>query len=86
MISVSEANVIRVETVNFIGHQPTPAKILTRPKLNALSNLTKDNSIHITKADKGNITVIRNKQVNVKKALDRLTNGPYSRIDEMKRF
>ena len=84
-IPVNEANVIRLETVNLIRHQPTPAKNLTRPEMKALSNLKKDNSIHITRADKGNITVILNKKDYVEKAFDHLTNGPYSRIDESKR-
>ncbi|VDQ02957.1 unnamed protein product [Trichobilharzia regenti] len=50
----------------------------------ALRQLQQDKSIVITRADKGNITVVMNSADYEKKAIDHLNDGPYEKFNANK--
>jgi len=58
----SEADLIRSKVVSNIRNKKRSGSVLTKKEHMALQQLKKDPSIIITKADKGNVTTILDKE------------------------
>ena len=57
----NKANLIRNQTINFLNQKQKLQSNLTSSEIKTLNNLTKNGEIRICKADKGNSTVILDK-------------------------
>ncbi|MGL4482192.1 MAG: hypothetical protein ACRCTW_06660, partial [Lactococcus garvieae] len=80
----NNANKARLRIANILQHQRPSNCNLNPVELTALKSLKNYHSIQIMKADKGNITVVLNKEDYEKKALDHIQNGPYITIPSEK--
>ncbi|VDP87711.1 unnamed protein product [Schistosoma mattheei] len=78
------ANELRNKIMNTLLHQKPHNPNINKNEYYALKQLREDKTIIITRADKGNTTVIMNKKEYEKKAKEHLQEGPYEQIKEAK--
>ncbi|CAH8464949.1 unnamed protein product [Schistosoma rodhaini] len=78
------ANELRNKLMSALLRQKSQKSNMTKNELHALKQLRNDKTIIITKADKGNTTVIMNKIDYEKKAKEHLQEGPYELIKDAK--
>ena len=83
-VTAEVANVIRHKvSATLLNQKPSLSNISKAEQL-ALKHLQQDKSIVITRADKGNTTVVLNTVDYEKKALEHLNNGPYEKVNTTK--
>lgn len=76
------ANVARAAVCNILRKAKPPPKNLTRDEKRALTSLRENNNIVIAKADKGNVTVVLDKEDYEDKANEILLAAPFQKIDK----
>ncbi|MGL4482280.1 MAG: hypothetical protein ACRCTW_07105, partial [Lactococcus garvieae] len=79
-LSPETADIVRFRIANILQRQRPESSNLNKSELKALTQLKNDQTIHITRADKGNTTVILDKDEYNKKAIEHLRNGPYKEM------
>ena len=83
-LSTDDAYEARFQIANILQRQKPRPPNLTNEQLQALQTLKRDEFTHICPADKGNITVIMNKNDYQNKVQEHLTDEPYITIENNK--
>ena len=79
-LTLNEAENVRMELVGVIKGQQAGISNLTQEERMAIKSLRDDKSVIITKADKGNATVVLNTQDYKEKMHQHLSEGPYTPV------
>ena len=73
-------NEVRLKLVNCLNKKVYQKENLNANEKKAIRSLQKDNSIYITKADKGNVIVVMKREDYEMKVSEHLNDGPYEKI------